>query len=294
MEEVVQLRLAIENITKEFTNKIALDEFSAELTEGVYGLIGPNGSGKTTLMRIMADIMKPTRGRILLNGMDIAEMGDGYREILGYLPQNFGFYKSFTARRFLLYISALKGIEKWSACKRIETLLDMVNLSDDSESRIGSFSGGMRQRLGIAQALLNDPKVLILDEPTSGLDPKERIRFRNMISEISGERIVILSTHIVSDVEYIAKEVMLIKEGRLLKKDLPESILKEMDGRVWSALVSGDVLHDLQAEYRIGNIIRRREGMEIRIVSDDKPMPNAVPEQPRLEDMYLYYFDEEE
>lgn len=288
------LKLTIENITKEFTNKVALSDFSAELTEGVYGLIGPNGSGKTTLMRIMADIMKPTEGRILANGRDIAEIGDEYRDMLGYLPQNFGFYKNFSATKFLLYISALKGIEKRYAEKKVDELLKIVNLSDDSDRKVGSFSGGMKQRLGIAQALLNDPKVLILDEPTSGLDPRERIRFRNMISEISGERVVILSTHIVSDIEYIAKEVMLIKDGQLIKKDLPDHILKEMEGRVWSALVPEHVLSDIQDKCQIGNVIRRIDGIEIRIVSDEKPLSNAVMESPRLEDMYLYYFDEEE
>lgn len=285
--------LTIDNITKEYKDVVAVDNFYAELNEGVYGLLGPNGSGKTTLMRIMADILKPTEGIILYDGCDISSIGDDYRGVLGYLPQNFGFYKNFSAWMFLMYIASLKGIDKSQAKKRVNELLDIVNLSDDRDRKVGTFSGGMKQRLGIAQALLNDPKVLILDEPTSGLDPRERIRFRNMISQISGDRIVILSTHIVSDIEYIAKEVMLIKNGQLVKKDMPDNILNEMSGRVWSAMVPEDALLKLQEKYRIGNIIRRIDGIEVRIISDEKPLLNSVPESPRLEDMYLYYFDEE-
>jgi ABC-type multidrug transport system ATPase subunit len=192
-----------------------------------------------------------------------------------------------------MYISALKGIDKNAASRKSMELLRMVNLEDEADKKIGGFSGGMRQRLGIAQSLLNDPKILILDEPTSGLDPKERIRFRNLISQISGDRIIILSTHIVSDIEYIAKEVMLLKEGKLIEKSGPESLVKKLIGKVWSANIPEEALLELEKEYKIGNVVRREDGVEVRIISDTKPVFNAVPQQPRLEDMYLYYFDEE-
>jgi ABC-type multidrug transport system ATPase subunit len=288
------LNLTIESITKTFGDKNALTDFTAQLSEGVYGLLGPNGSGKTTLMRIVASILRPSGGRVLMNGQDITALDDKYREILGYLPQKFGVYRNFTARRFLMYMSALKGIDKMTAVKRVNEMLELVNLSDEDDNKIGNFSGGMRQRLGIAQALLNNPKILILDEPTSGLDPKERIRFRNLISEISGDRIVILSTHIVSDMEYIAKEIMLIKHGRLIRSDEPENMLKELEGKVWSTFVPEHALRELQEKLKIVNLIRRKGGIDVRILNDEKPFLNARKEEPGVEDLYLYYFDEEE
>lgn len=287
------MKLKIEGISKQYLYKQALRDFSSELTEGVYGLVGPNGSGKTTLLRIIADVLEPTEGRIIVDNQDKNKLDEKYRELLGYLPQDCGFYKGFTAYKFLMYISALKGLDRDLASKKSMELLKMVNLENQSDKKIGTFSGGMRQRLGIAQSLLNDPKILILDEPTSGLDPKERIRFRNLISQISGDRIIILSTHIVSDIEYIAKEVILLKEGQLIRKEQPEKLLNELKGKVWSLCIPENALMELERDYRIGNIARRGNEVEVRIIADTKPMHNAVIQEPRLEDMYLYYFNEE-
>jgi ABC-2 type transport system ATP-binding protein len=287
------LKLVIEGISKRYKDKWAVRNFSVELTSGVYGLLGPNGSGKTTLLRMMVDILKPTNGRILLDGRDIQVLDDRYRDLLGYLPQEFGLYTNFTAHRFLMYIAALKGIERDQAEQRVDDVLQLVNLQEERKRKIGTFSGGMKQRLGIAQAILNDPHILILDEPTAGLDPKERIRFRNLISEISGDRIVVFSTHIVSDIEYIAREVMLIKEGFLLKKDTPTKILQELEGKVWQVEIPESALYDIKQKYKMGNIRRKQEGIEVRIISKEKPFPSAVQIEPGMEDIYLYYFDEE-
>lgn len=288
------MNLTFDHISKEYTGKFAVNDFSLELTEGVYGLLGPNGSGKTTLMRVMVDILKPSRGRILVDGEDIRMMGYRYRDLLGYLPQNFGVYKNFTAQRFLMYIASLKGLSKKQALKKTSELLELVNLFDFGAKKISTFSGGMKQRLGIAQALLNDPKILVLDEPTAGLDPTERIRFRNLLSEISGKKIVLLSTHIVSDIEYIAKEVIMIKKGELIIKDDPQKILQKIGGRVWQALITETELLSVKKAFKVSNIMRKADGIEIRIISDTKPLPNAIPEIPVLEDISLYYFYEEE
>jgi len=287
------LKLVIENISKKYNDKYAVKNLKVELTPGVYGLLGPNGSGKTTLMRIMTDILNPTEGRVILNGEDIKLMGDKYRDILGYLPQNFGVYKNFTAHRFLMYMSALKGLDTSFAQRKVDELLDIVNLKAVSKKKLGTFSGGMKQRIGIAQALLNDPKILILDEPTTGLDPKERIRFRNLISDMSKDKIIIFSTHIVSDIEYISKEVLLLKAGELIEKDSIGNILRNMENKVWSAVVNENMLNELNRNFKVGNIMRSEKGIEVRIISDEKPLPKAIIEAPRLEDLYMYYFEEE-
>ncbi|MBZ9686912.1 ABC transporter ATP-binding protein [Clostridium estertheticum] len=288
------MKLMLENISKKYKEKYAVKNLKLELTPGVYGLLGPNGSGKTTLMRIMTDILNPTGGRVILNGEDIQVMGDRYRDILGYLPQNFGVYKDFTAHRFLMYISALKGLDTRSAERKVDELLDLVNLKAVSKKRLGTFSGGMKQRIGIAQALLNDPKILILDEPTTGLDPKERIRFRNLISDMSKDKIIIFSTHIVSDIEYISKEVLLLKAGELIEKDSIDNILRNMENKVWSAIVEENKLDELNRNFKVGNIMRSEKGIEVRIISDAKPLYQAKVEVPRLEDLYMYYFEEEQ
>lgn len=210
--------LTIKQISKNFGDKIALHEIDLEFTAGVYGILGANGSGKTTLMRILASVMKPSTGNVLLDGQDVTMMDHQYRELIGYLPQHVGLYKNFSAEKFLKYIASLKGLSKMGTEEKVNEVLDLVGLFEHRKEKVGKFSGGMKRRVGIAQALLNDPKILIVDEPTAGLDPKERIRFRNLLSKISTNRIVLLSTHIVSDIEFIAKEVLILKEGRLIKK----------------------------------------------------------------------------
>ena len=287
------MKLVIDNVSKSFKNKHALQNFTAELTNGVYGLLGPNGSGKSTLMRILADISKPTSGRVLLNDTDISLMGDDYREIIGYLPQDFGVYKHFTATRFLQYFASLKGLDRTYTKNKINEVLELVNLTEHKKQRVGTFSGGMKRRLGIAQALLNDPKILIVDEPTAGLDPQERVRFRNLLSEISSDRIVLISTHIVSDIEYIAKEILLLKEGILLQQSSLEWLLLNVQGKVWTISVQENELATIQKQFKVGNIQRGANGIQCRIVHNGKPLPSAKEAPATLEDVYLYYFDDE-
>lgn len=287
------MELTIEHLTKRYGEKLAVNGFSTQLDEGVYGLLGPNGSGKTTLMRMLVDILRPTEGCILLNGQDIHRMGDAYRNLIGYLPQEFGVYRNFTAIRFLRYVSALKGLDKKQAEQKIEELLQMVNLADVGHKKIRTFSGGMRQRLGIAQALLNDPQILILDEPTAGLDPNERIRFRNLISEISVRKIVLLSTHIVSDIEYVAKEVLVMKQGELMRRAPAASLVKEMEGNVWKVVTDELTFNTLQARFIVGNMLRTEKGLEMKIIAKNKPTESAVSLQPTLEDFYMQHFGEE-
>lgn len=287
------MKLTLSHVTKEFDKKYAVEDFSAEFERGVYGLLGPNGAGKTTLMRMMVDLLTPSSGRIRLDGVDISELGAAYRDKLGYMPQEIGVYRNFSARRFLKYLSALKGIPSSEADEIIVSLLELVGLKDVADKKLGGFSGGMLRRIGIAQALLNDPKILILDEPTAGLDPQERIRFRNIISEISGDRIVLLSTHIVTDVEFIAGEVILMREGRLLRMDTTENLLHSVEGMVWSATVPQREANRVKEQYDVSNIAQRADGLALRIVSEKQPFENARPEQPTLEDVFLHYFGRE-
>jgi ABC-2 type transport system ATP-binding protein len=288
------MKLTIENITKTFKDKHALNDINLELTTGVYGILGANGSGKTTLMRILASVMKPSSGRVLLNGQDITDMNEKYRELIGYLPQHVGYYKNFTAEKFLKYIAALKGLPKEETTEKVEEVLELVGLTEYRKKKIGGFSGGMKRRIGIAQALLNDPKILIVDEPTAGLDPKERIRFRNLLSKISTNRIVLLSTHIVSDIEFIAKEVLILKDGQLVKKETPQSLLKGIEDKVWTLVIEEKEIPRFQSAYKVGNIARIEDRFQLRILSDEQPEPDAEKDIPNLEDLYLYYFDEEE
>jgi ABC-type multidrug transport system ATPase subunit len=276
---------------KKFGDKVAVNDMNLELNEGVYGILGANGSGKTTLMRMLATVMHPTSGQLLLDGKDIFQLDDAYRDLVGYLPQQVGLYKNFTAEKFLLYIAALKGLGKEQAKQKVDQMLRWVGLEAHRREKVGKFSGGMKQRVGIAQALLNDPKILIVDEPTAGLDPKERIRFRNLMSSIAANRIVVLSTHIVSDLEYIAREIVIMKDGRLIKKDNPQKLLARLDGKVWLVTISDAQLAFYQEQYKVGNIIRRENGIEIRVISDEKPQRAAIVAAPNLEDLYLYYFD---
>jgi ABC-2 type transport system ATP-binding protein len=287
------MKLRIENVSKVFGDKRVVDVVTVELTNGIYGFLGANGSGKTTLMRMLATVSRPTSGNITFNGEDIWKMNERYREILGYLPQHIGFYKHFSVEKFLFYISSLKGLNKQKAHRRIKELLQTLNLIDKRKAKMGKLSGGMKQRVGIAQALLNDPKILIVDEPTAGLDPKERIRFRNLLGEISKDRIVLLSTHIVSDIEFIAKEILIMKEGKLIKKDTPQNLMNQIQKKVWSVEANETDIPSYQVSYKVGNISRGTDGIQMRIISEEKPSDRAVNVPVNLEDLYLYYFDEE-
>ena len=288
------MELTLKNITKSFKDKVAVNDFNITLTNGIYGLLGPNGAGKTSLMRIIADVSNATSGEVYLNGKSKTELGADYRDVLGYLPQDVGFYKSFTAQKFLEYVATLKGIDKYKASVKIDELLKFVNLEKDRKRKIGKFSGGMKQRLGIAQALLNDPKILILDEPTAGLDPNERIRFKNLIAEISRDKIVILSTHIVSDVEFIANEILIMRNGELVEKATPVEILNSIRGKVHSLKINEDLLHKVQSKFKVSNIIRDDEYIIVRVVGDECPLIDGIEvieESPNLEDLFLYYFE---
>ena len=284
------MQLIIKNVSKQYPGTLALDNFSAELTNGLYGLLGPNGAGKTTLISIITTLLQPTAGTVFYNGKPVG--GRDYMRILGYLPQYPQFYQNFTAQEFLHYMAAMKGIRKKEARQRTAELLEQVNLTEHANKKIGAFSGGMRQRLGIVQAILNHPEILILDEPTAGLDPKERVRFRNLISRLSRDCIIILATHIVADLEFAAKEVILLKEGKLLKKASPLALQNEIAGKVWSMKVQEAELEQYMARYVIASATISDGAYALRIISDKQPHENARPEQPRLEDVYLSYFGE--
>jgi len=283
------LTLNIENVGKQYTRTFwGLNDFTLKLGTGVLGLLGPNGAGKSTLMRILATITKPTTGRITWNGTDIAKSPDELRAVLGYLPQDFGVYPNLTPVEFLEYLAAIKGLDSKTARKRIDELLQVVNLVDARKRPLGGFSGGMRQRVGIAQALLNDPRLLIVDEPTAGLDPEERARFRNLLSDLSSERIVILSTHIVSDVEATASMIALISKGHLLRYAAPEMLLHELEGQVWEWVVPQAELSALKSQYQFSSQVRRSDGIHVRAVSESCPISDAVNVEPNLEDVYLH------
>ena len=251
------------------------------------GLLGPNGAGKSTLMNILATVTRPTHGSVKWNGVDVAEHPNVLRSELGYLPQDFGVYPNLNAVEFLEYLAAVKGIAASVAPRRINELLELVNLTDARRRPLGGFSGGMRQRVGIAQALLNDPQLLIVDEPTAGLDPEERVRFRNLLSELSGERIVILSTHIVSDVEATATDIAIIAKGTLVVHAAPEELLREVEGKVWEWVVPSEELGAARQQYLISNTLHRSDGVHVRVVSASGP-PGAIPLPASLEDSYLY------
>ena len=278
-------------LTKKFGSKTAVNDLNITLSNGVYGLLGANGAGKTTFMRLLCNIQNPTSGKVLLNGKNIVGLGEQYRNLLGYLPQNFGYYPDFTALDFLLYVATLKGLNERTARKKSNDFLEAVALSAESNHKIKTFSGGMKQRLGIAQAMLNDPRILILDEPTAGLDPKERVRFRNLISAFSKDRIVILSTHIVSDVEFIAEEIVMMKSGQIVHFGKPQEITSEINGQVWECLVPTAYAEKYAATYNTSNLRNTDNNQTIlRIIADRPPMENAVRVQPNLEDLYLFYF----
>ena len=288
------MKLAMEHLSKQFKNKIAVKQIDTVLTEGVYGFLGANGAGKTTLLQMICGIIEPTSGEVKVNGENNLQMGERFRDLLGYLPQEFGYTPGFTAQDFMLYIASIKGLQPKYAKRRTRELLRLVNLEKEADRKIRTFSGGMKRRLGIAQALLNDPKILILDEPTAGLDPKERAYFRNIISEMSKDKIIIISTHIVSDIEAIADEVLLMKKGKFVLQGTVPELIHKANGKVWELSVSPQEARQWQTKTTVANL--RHEGKEIilRIISDNMPSERAVPCEATLEDLYLFYFPTEE
>lgn len=288
------MELCIRNVSKTFKDKKAVKNVTLNLTPGVWGLLGANGAGKTTLMRMIAGIMKPTSGQIIYNGIPITTLEEQYRDVFGYLPQEFGFYPEFTVRDYLEYISTLKGLPEKQGSKKIQELLERLSLADVQNKRISKLSGGMKRRVGIAQALLNEPEILILDEPTSGLDPGERVRFRNLLSEFAHDRIVLISTHIVSDVEYIATRNAIMKDGKLLATGTTENLVKMVDGKVWSCTIPVSVLPEYEHKLQIINLRNENENnVSIRFLAEKSVVANAVQVVPRLEDLYLYLFPQE-
>ncbi|MGB7875811.1 MAG: ABC transporter ATP-binding protein [Anaerolineales bacterium] len=288
------MELKISQLGKQYRRDFwGLKDFSLEVQPGVLGLLGPNGAGKSTFMRMLATITKPSAGTITWDGTDIAKSPDTLRAVLGYLPQDFGIYPNLNAIEFLEYMAAIKGLDANSARCRIDELLQLVNLVEVAKRPLGGYSGGMKQRVGIAQALLNDPQLLIVDEPTVGLDPEERVRFRNLLSDLSGERIVILSTHIVSDVEATATRIALVNKGSLLREAAPEDLLKELDGMVWEGSVPSAELPALKQQHIVSGTLRRSDGVEVRVISESRPEVQAQNVTPNLEDAYLYFIGRE-
>lgn len=286
------MELTISNLTKEFGSFCAVNRVSFTMESGVYGLLGVNGAGKTTLMRMLTTLIKPTAGEILWDGQDIHQMEGQYRNLVGYLPQDFGYYPDFSIQDYLMYIASIKGLRPAVAKKRVQSLLMQVGLFKARHKKMKTLSGGMKRRAGIAQAMLNDPKILILDEPTAGLDPSERIRFRNLISELSEDRIVLLSTHIVSDVEYIANEILLMKDGQITMSGTADEVIASMNERVWSFPVPKGKIDYFLKHYKVANIKTVPGGAELRVLSVEAPTEHAVEMEPTLEDAFLYYFGE--
>lgn len=287
------MELTLQNITKKYERVLVLNDISLTLKPGIYGLLGANGAGKTTLFRIICRLMDPTHGSIKFNGKNVNQQAEAYRTNLGFLPQDFSYYPDFTGMRFMLYIAALKGLNNTVAKKRSLELLKQVGLEEMKDIKIRKYSGGMKQRLGIAQAMLNNPQILILDEPTVGLDPKERVKFRKLISSFANNKIVILSTHIVADVEYIANEIIVLKKGMILNKGTTDILLKEIQNHVWECFVNMDQINLFEDKFIVSNRKYTENGAVLRIVSTNQPALNAKKVEPSLEDLYLYYFREE-
>lgn len=285
------MELTIDHVSKAYKDKVAVDDASITFTTGIWGLLGANGAGKTTLMRMVANILKPTNGEIRFDGVSIQTLDEKYRDVFGYLPQEFGFYPEFSVRDYLEYIAALKGLTKEETKKKINELLERMSLTDVKNKKIKKLSGGMKRRVGIAQALLNEPKVLILDEPTAGLDPGERIKFRKLLSEIGKDRIILISTHIVSDVEYIAGRQAIMKDGKIIAEGTTEELVKEMEGKVWRAVVAEDRLMELEEKLQIVNLKHEDSNqVELRYLSEENTVEGSECVKPRLEDLYLWLF----
>lgn len=286
--------LEIKNVSKQFKDFYAVDHVNLQMENGVYGLLGANGAGKTTLMRMICTLLAPTEGEIIYKGSNIGKGDEDYRKILGYLPQDYGFYPEFTAEEYLLYIASLKGLKNSYAKKKSRELLEIVALWKYKNKKVKTFSGGMKRRLGIAQAMLNDPKILILDEPTSGLDPKERIRFRNLISELSEDRIVLLSTHIVSDVENIANQILIMKNGSIQASGTVMELTDLLYEKVWKCTLTHKEAAQLESQYPICNRKSENGNIVLQLIADSKPSTSAVQTDPSLEDVFMYYFDKED
>jgi len=283
------MQLEVEHVSKVYGRGItAVSDVTVSLGPGVLGLLGPNGAGKSSLMRILATVTRPTEGRVSWDGTDIVAHPDALRRVLGYLPQDFGVYPHLTAREFLSYLAAVKGIAARAARKRIDELLEAVQLTEAGRRKLGHYSSGMRQRVGIAQALLNDPQLLIVDEPTAGLDPEQRIRVRTLLGELAVDRHVILSTHIVSDVEAVADDIAVLGQGRLRYRGSPEGLLREARGRVWELLSSADELPALRRRFLVSRAVRTPDGTRVRLLALDQPAPDASLVDPDLEDGYLW------
>ncbi len=288
------MKLEIRHVTKRYRDKMAAADVSLTLTPGVWGLLGANGAGKTTLMRMLAGILRPTEGQILCDGVEIGALGAAYREKLGYLPQEFGFYPEFTVQDYLEYMAALKGLPRAEAARQIDALLERVSLAEVRRKKIVKLSGGMKRRVGIAQALLNDPEILILDEPTAGLDPGERVRFRNLLSEFAQDRIVLISTHIVSDVEYIAAENAVMKDGKIIAVDTTEGLVQQIEGKVWQGSAPAGELPRWEHCLQVVNLRNETDGtVALRYLAEAPQLPGSIPARPKLEDLYLWLFPEE-
>ena len=286
------MNVRFEHISKKYKGKYALKDFSATLNNGVYGLLGTNGAGKTTLINAFMGII-PAEGEIYIDDQNVRTMGAEFLGNIGYLPQYPKFYKDFSVLEFLRYMCVLKDIPKDVAESRIASLLETVNLTEAASKKVGALSGGMRQRLGIAQAMLSDPGILILDEPTAGLDPRERIRFRNLISKFAENRIVILATHIVSDIEFIASQIILLHEGNMLRFGSPTDLCEELNGKVWALQLQASDVPSALVHHTISNMAREDNGIRLRIISEEQPHPDAVPVLANLEEVFLYHCGEE-
>lgn len=286
------MTLTLTNLTKQYGNFTALENFTYDFTAGVYGLLGPNGAGKSTLMNIITDNLKPTSGSVKFDGVETSTMDADFRKILGFMPQQQGIYPNFTLERFLYYMAALKGMKKADAKPQIEKLINLVNLQDSRNKRLGGFSGGMKQRALIAQAMLGEPKVIILDEPTAGLDPKERIRIRNLVAQIAFDKIVIIATHVVSDIEFIARDIIMLKKGVIVDNAPPHELTQKIEGKVWNVPCLESDVQSMQDKFRVTNIARDDESGDVllRVLSDDPPSIHAKNVAPTLEDYYLYIF----